>query len=368
MDEPVIEAPVLVPRAGQVLDYHVKLHDRLARPDHFTAQFFHTFAKDVFNKNGVEWGSRMFFPYAAWADVSAARMWCGDLAKSLFQARTFQVTAEMVDAVTAIYERRVSAADAEGDPRLFKADGRPRSLMHVEEHELPAPHGFVWLDKPHTGLDRWGRVVCDRALTWGLVSVRYHDGQTMPGLRLTSWYLVGDPDSYDGQRPDDLESRLGPLILNHTSVFPFGERIPAGREVEGAITSDNLIAWAHALWVFMDTEIVAQPKPPIDRAARRRTLRSIKQNEVTVVLLRKIAARPHEEDGEHQAIDWTCRWLVSGHWRHLSRYEVTRHHALPGPGGRCLTCDEQITWIKPYIKGPDGLPLRATDKLYKLAR
>ena len=37
-------------------------------------------------------------------------------------------------------------------------------------------------------------------------------------------------------------------------------------------------------------------------------------------------------------------------------------------GPSCAVCETRITRIRPYVKGPDGLPLRAIEHVYRLAR
>jgi hypothetical protein len=93
-------------------------------------------------------------------------------------------------------------------------------------------------------------------------------------------------------------------------------------------------------------------------------------------MLRRVhyASDENLPEGEHRSIDWTCTWLVQGHARHLEDYDHAmygKHRAVQdhdaGPG-RCTTCGARTTWVRPYIKGPDGLPLKQTKQVYRLAR
>src|SRR6266851_2964317 len=272
--------------------------------------------------------------------------WCKAVASGLHGAASYQVTAEMVDAVTGVYEK-----STEG-------------LFHVEEALLPSPSGFCWLDKPMIITDKWGRKVAERAITWNLTTAKAQfpdvtDGfgrkttppvEYVPGIRLSTWSFIEDDRTLlreaqdagqlpkeaglDGKPPQvpweylweefDALEKLGDLSLSHSLLVMFGERhqwnfgkVPHPQEAEGDFRPDNMIAWIYALWMFMGTEIVAMPRPRIDRAALRRTARSIPQSEVTVVLLRRSRVLPGDPDGDHRPIDWSCRWLVSGHHRHI---------------------------------------------------
>jgi hypothetical protein len=117
--------------------------------------------------------------------------------------------------------------------------------------------------------------------------------------------------------------------------------------------------------MFLQMEITATRTPPVQRAFRRRALRTLKHGDVQVIILRKIRHNDDTEPGRRD-IAWSCRWVVQGHWRH--RHEPADHHHAIVTGGRCIKCDEEMTYIRPYLKGPDGLPLKVSRSLSKLAR
>jgi hypothetical protein len=126
----------------------------------------------------------------------------------------------------------------------------------------------------------------------------------------------------------------------------------------------------HTLWMFMDAEITVTRAGSIDRGTRKRFRHALgREQDVNVVLLRRHHA-VGEPSGEQVPIDWSCQWVVQGHYRHLNTYFGPHHHALPGPRdrGRCLTCGSRLTWVRPFVKGPEGAPLRSVDQLYRLTR
>lgn len=63
----------------------------------------------------------------------------------------------------------------------------------------------------------------------------------------------------------------------------------------------------------------------------------------------------------------SCTWLVRRHDRHLE-HQPDHHAVASRPGGPCDVCGTRTARVRAHIKGPEGLPLRAHDILYRLAR
>jgi hypothetical protein len=360
---------LLSPRPGQVLDRQGDLRERLAHPTLPMTEYVMGFARTladsghagVVKDTGRDRQAMMFYPYNTVAtDPRTARTWMVDTAKDLFRARTFQVTAEMVKVV-----KEISTATAAG-------------LEAIESPELPSEAGFVWLDSPLIYNDANGRAVSTRAISWGTVPVSFQDDQgrvrRSMGVRIILWTLDGDPSWY--KVPRESLVTMGDMQFDHIMVIPFGERFNAGTVVDKrgdiVIDAQSSLHYVHVLWQLMEQEVfVTHEKPAVDKPARKRAQRSLQQGEVTVVTLRR--AKHIEADFDHEArhIDWSCRWLVQGHWRHIGRYEGPRHHAVNDKYSyepQCATCGGRLTWVKAYIKGPDEMPLKATEKLYRLSR
>lgn len=99
-----------------------------------------------------------------------------------------------------------------------------------------------------------------------------------------------------------------------------------------------------AFWKLASALVTGKQKP--SRGVVRRLARAkLEPRSITVIRLRR-ARYPRE--GEAQSIDWSCRWLVRGHWR---RYQ-----------------DGRQTYIAPYVKGPDDKPFRVTDRVFEFIR
>jgi hypothetical protein len=83
--------------------------------------------------------------------------------------------------------------------------------------------------------------------------------------------------------------------------------------------------------------------PP--RPTRRRYKRAGKQCPPRQVLIIGNPNRPSNSTGDVN-VDWSCRWWVRGHWRHLKNKKI---------------------WIKAYVKGPADKPWRDPPPKYLLA-
>ena len=69
-----------------------------------------------------------------------------------------------------------------------------------------------------------------------------------------------------------------------------------------------------------------------------------------VTLRRPDAPSPHE----HSDVEWSRRWVVSGHWRNQWYPSLGVHRQI---------------WISPYVKGPEEAPLVVRkDRVFELVR
>jgi hypothetical protein len=110
-----------------------------------------------------------------------------------------------------------------------------------------------------------------------------------------------------------------------------------------------------AMFALLEQQIFVTSRERIPRPTRRRAKAAGHEVEfVRVVRLREVR---HTKDarGDHTIdVEWTCRWIVSGHWR---------DQWYPSLG-----CHQPI-YILPYVKGPDDLPLKPqTQRLFAVIR
>lgn len=348
--------------AAAVLDYHAGLHDLLAHPNPAILSVFRLWADHADASNSA-FGPTAFWPYRGPGvpdDPGWGAKFAGGLARGLFTATTYQVMADMCEVAEAVYEETAAQAG------------------HIAEMDVAADCGFLWLDKPFRRTDPEGHVVQVRAVTWSPQSVPSRaGGQKVPGVRVSGWaHWDADPEAAAvfvrtefGTDPGIGRTLrlLGPLILSYTAVVAFGpEHGSFGGSTDG---HPALLHLVHALWLLLGMEITAVGRAGgVPRQARRRAMRSIRQGDVSVVTLRR--SRRDGQVGESREIDWSCRWLVRGFWRHLESYAATRahHEARGGPDGMCVTCGARVTWVRPYVKGPEGRPLKSGRTVHRLSR
>lgn len=307
--------------AREVLDLHADLQRSLSHMDPWYREGMKTYAvQDVGGK--PEWMASHLHPSVTLDDLDP---WLASLGGDLAGATTYKVTAEMVD---------LAGALAEANPDIGK----------IRKEDLPSDWGFMWLDKPiprpSVDDDEDHPPMLMHAVSWVLVPVMNvrigYFGKTarMTAIRVREWGWN-----------NDLDVRPRPLHLMGQAVIP----------ITGGVYTNLKEHWhIHMLWILMGMEITASHTEQADRAGRKRA-RELKHAEVTVITLRRPERRGDKPSATPRQIDWSCTWIVRGHHR-------------KAPHGGTFADGRDQTWVRPYLKGPDGAPLRASDILYKLAR
>ena len=348
-------------RPSEVLAMHTDLADLMANPHEKVLRYYHWFMERTIGEAHTAGGAeraREYWEGMFWP-ATTAREWTTILARLLRSARTYKVTAEMVDKVTEQY-----------------AEDLASGWYAVDEDDLPWPAGFAWLDAPLTFTDKFGKEGWNRAVSWGqeylaLGSMNPRDSRRAPGARIVSWSWHDDRDSYWTPDTGTSIQEMGGLAMAHAISFPYRARLNVKRDAQGRATQDDTIRWVRTLWKVLSSEISAtRSDVHIERHVRKRALRSLRHGEVHVVTLRR---KHYVSDGEggHQARIYTCRWPVNGFWRHSRRdadwedahhtYDEhgrrTRHHATPDETREyCAICGAPVSWIGTFVKGPPGAP------------
>lgn len=209
---------------------------------------------------------------------------------------------------------------------------RPEAIF---PEDIIIADGFAYFARPRYLVDRHGKRLSYRALSWAQSRREDNPGQT--GVAIALWSDFADDDDYVADfRPLRLigGSRLA---LSHVTNIPYGSQ--GVLQVE---ENHQFLRQVEALWKMMAQEIVLPGQERVSRPTwrSRSNWRQIKH--VTVLTLRR--ARYHRPDGEVGEVEWSHRWLVRGHWRN-QRYK--------GPDGEWFY--SQI-WIAPFIKGPEDKP------------
>lgn len=236
----------------------------------------------------------------------------------------------------------------------------------LEHDDVLTDIGFVYLPRPHHMVDVHGKDVSTRAFLWHGATFRHEygvvgpDGSRLPGVEqhvdqsglvIYALHRLGDVDDYDdgsaAQVPNVMRHRVsdlagygilktGDLIVDHIYPWTFGTPAP------GSVGSKPTPLTKHlqALLRLMQQHIALRSQGRPERRLRRRMARAdLPVRSIVIVRLRRPDA---PSDPEHRAVEWSHRWLVSGHWRN-QYYPSTGTH--------------RQVFINPYIKGPPDAPL-----------
>ena len=123
----------------------------------------------------------------------------------------------------------------------------------------------------------------------------------------------------------------------------YGDAVTAGRDVEPN-------RHVQAFWRLGREFVTGSERAPrgLRRAAGRAGV--INAEHVTILRLRRHVSAAAETA---RAQDWSCQWIVRGHWRNQWHPSLGEHRQR---------------YIAPYIKGPDDKPLRLGDRAVEFFR
>lgn len=314
-----------VPRrltARGVLDLHAgvqQLMERMPRDARFRAGMEQYARDDIAGK--PEWAASHLHPATSFDDLTP---WLKSIGADLRHARTYQVTEEMVNLA-----------------EMILADS-PDGPVELLEEDLPSDSGFMWLDKPvprPSDDDNGQPPLLMHAVSWEKVpslGVNLQAGAStfvtqMPAVRIRNWSYTSRTDVFPR-----------PLYLIGQTTTPLSS---------GVSTRLHTHRMVHMLWILMQMEITSREVELPDRKGRKRA-EALDHQDVTVIQLRRAKKAPGYVPKE---VDWSCTWLVRAHDRRA-------------PHGGTFKDGRTHTRVKPYLKGPDGAPLKASDILYRLSR
>lgn len=205
---------------------------------------------------------------------------------------------------------------------------------------VPEPSGFVWLAHPlfleeiHSHVFNGSHRLSLQALSWH--KTHFNGGD---GLRI---FIYGQGRAY-------------PLIFS-SMIWRWGESRTSEAELKAKMAlptnqypefnkSQTLCRrWILAFLSFINQRLlVASPRHVTERSARRRIAKwGPDPPTVRVIVLRK-QDRNRSSEPTPEEMNWSCQWVVRGHWRQHWFPSVRAHKAL---------------WIHPHVKGPENKPLK----------
>lgn len=251
------------------------------------------------------------------ADNAETVLGATSLAKALSQADCFSWNRETAGAV--LLASRTVPADSG-----FTTD------------MLPARNGWWWFE---TSI-KLDTETC-QALAWG-------PDEDDPGW-IKFWLINERPDVTHHNIPIPsllIRLRDGLTAQALLSVKPTDERP----------TVVKILLFVLAATAWLAQRVVIYSSGHVERHHRKRLEREHNvsiASDVKVIQLRRSESQsnpPSAAEGEQ--IDWSCRWIVGGHWRNQPYKD-----------------ERKLIYIMPYVKGPEDKPLKVpTHTVYQVSR
>lgn len=289
-------------------------------------------------------------------DISGAQIAYG-VARGLNQAQTFLMTDDMLDLA------------------LNAGQTVPNSGFQFDD--LPSTSGFLVLPRPLLTLDVHNLPMSVRAIAWWLTEIKWEtpdvdpllteffggSGPGRPGMAVVFFCSKEDwrVDHYLQKEHDETPEwfmRMPQYMMTHWQPYAFGDPWYFSPEEQISDRSKGtMVEWSAFLKTFfllVKQKIAAlHPQSP-DRAQARRIARSAlmpDNGDVQIVTLRKERPVSPDEITDGTPVNWSHRWLVSGHW----------HKFWVGSG---VSRRLEPRWIDTYEKGPENKPLVIKDKVF----
>lgn len=210
--------------------------------------------------------------------------------------------------------------------------------------DRPAPCGLIVFEGGVGMMPSYGVDIPIDAISWGP-----HDGHCVLWLwvnrrRVEDALAVRGAELLPGGTP--------PLVPAYGFGIPVGAEPVSMAELDGQAPQPVVAALAAAWLLMQQPTLVERRSERPDKATARAYGRLGQPSpDVTVVDLRRAyALDAREEDGTQlDGRRYRHRWVVQGHWRDQ-----------PYGPERAM---RRKTWIPAHIKGPDGAPMLATERV-----
>lgn len=303
-------------------------------------------------------------------------------------------------------EAMESQLDALKLVRMFLEQAPPalRDLKSwcVDERLLETSTPFAWSDEVtqavvragtsiplDTPLNRWNletenvwwhfekplpvRTVTDeslgvRAICFGWLRTQVSDF----GLPVCAWtdtgpltYMMGSPSrvspsqTFEWERGITLGEMLERTRENHIARYGLGGPSEHAEQIgleEFMRATESIARFILAGLAWLGQSVLVTEHGHVERHRRKEFARRTgREAIIKVVQLRRASYAHTPTNGDGEPINWSCKWVVNGHWRNQAC--GLKH------GNR------KLTYILPYVKGPDDKPFRASvPKVYEVTR
>jgi|SRR5580765_4718994 len=221
---------------------------------------------------------------------------------------------------------------------------------------LPHQTGWLWLEQPLTieGLHLWDE--------------RDHKDAQLRAVAWTESFIQPTGRVYtafQGPAPEDCPHGLGlfgffecghndhqpsPELI-HFDTWLLGDRLEhLGPDLTGEYELDQtqlLVLFVRKFFLsfslFAAQKIVTFESLHLERHAKRRLAHQGWSSDPLVRVVKLRRADHSASSSESSESEWSCQWIVRGHWR--QQFYPSKHTNHP-------------LWITPYVKGPEDKPLK----------
>jgi hypothetical protein len=263
---------------------------------------------------------------------AAARILLGEECYRLSEAQLFYASADMT--------------------QLAVAAGTTLPNFTITPEDLPAPVGFMVFagvigSYVNADLPDEPQRIPIVAVSWGPSG--FTSNLPHGGLWLTFWtgpdheFFRAHIAKENWPNPEEAFRQMiqahGPMLWDNESVWPYSG-VDAEPD-EDQLTTAGWMQSVRAAWLLMSQPKVSEvTEIPRARPGRKRDARDgLNAAPVRLLHLRRATREQGAPDGDHAASDYTCRWMVSGHWREHWYPKRQVHRPM---------------WIAPPYQGPGG--------------
>lgn len=120
------------------------------------------------------------------------------------------------------------------------------------------------------------------------------------------------------------------------------EGVQEGADFDPVKASEAARRYLLASWLWLQQKVMIPEAITVNSQSRKLAERAHVTSLVSVITLRK-GENTHHDDVSTRSRDYSCQWLVRGHWRQQYYASTAEHRPL---------------WIEPYVKGPEEKPLK----------
>lgn len=233
---------------------------------------------------------------------------------------------------------------------LVTATAAEMPPMTLRPEDLITPFGFCWFARPLP-------LTVPEGFKTSLPMVGYAWGE-VPGNGVMLMPFSPSPKRLSGAPTQLTMWRYGDSVeqlADNVKELASKEARLQDRDIQ-AVRRIEQMRYIAACMAFMNQRILTHQRERADRSTRRRLERAgwVHDPEIKVITLRRASSATAHPDAERDAVEWSCRWVVSGHWRQ-------QFYASSG--------EHRPVFVLPYIKGPEDRPLKATaERVFVVAR